>query len=100
LTLPAVLSTDYPEGSGGTATLDWWRPLVTNAYPLARLADLPSIVGLATTGDLAVVSSTLAEEIAAIPTNVVGGWLVWDSGSNRYWRVSATNLRFYVWGDL
>jgi hypothetical protein len=32
------------------------------------------------------------------PTNVVAGWLVWDTGSNCYWRVSATNLRFYVWG--
>ena len=38
-------------------------------------------------------------QVAAIPTNVVGGWLVWDSGSNVYWRVSATNLRFYVWGS-
>ena len=32
------------------------------------------------------------------PTNAVAGWLVWDSGSNVYWRVTATNLRFYVWG--
>lgn len=31
------------------------------------------------------------------PTNVVSGWLVWDAGSNCYWRVSATNLRFYIW---
>jgi len=40
-------------------------------------------------------------EIDAIPlppTNAVAGWLVWDTGSNCYWRVSATNLRFYVWG--
>lgn len=32
------------------------------------------------------------------PTNAVAGWLVWDSGSNCYWQVTATNLRFYVWG--
>ena len=31
------------------------------------------------------------------PTNTVKGWLVWDSGSNRWWEVSVTNLRFYVW---
>lgn len=39
-------------------------------------------------------------DIAAIPlppTNVVAGWLVWDAGSNCYWRVVATNLRFYVY---
>ena len=32
----------------------------------------------------------------SIPTNVVLGWRVWDSGSNRFWTVVATNLRFYV----
>lgn len=51
----------------------------------------------------AIIASSNAEAIAAIPippTNAIVGWLVWDSGSNRYWRVSATNLRFYVWGDL
>ena len=32
------------------------------------------------------------------PTNAVAGWLVWDTGSNCYWQVTATNLRFYVWG--
>ena len=32
-----------------------------------------------------------------IPTNTSNGWLVWDSGSNCFWRVVATNLRFYVW---
>jgi len=43
----------------------------------------------------------IREAIDAIPlppTNAVAGWLVWDTGSNVYWRVSATNLRFYVWG--
>ena len=43
----------------------------------------------------------IREAIDAIPlppTNAVVGWLVWDEGSNVYWRVTATNLRFYVWG--
>ena len=43
----------------------------------------------------------IREAIDAIPlppTNAVAGWLVWDSGSNCYWQVTATNLRFYVWG--
>jgi len=37
-----------------------------------------------------IVSSVMA-------TNQIGGWQVWDSGSNRFWTVTATNLRFYVW---
>ena len=43
----------------------------------------------------------IREAIDAIPlppTNTVAGWLVWDTGSNCYWQVTATNLRFYVWG--
>ena len=43
----------------------------------------------------------IREAIDAIPlppTNAVAGWLVWDTGSNCYWQVTATNLRFYVWG--
>jgi len=69
--------------------------LSTNSYPLALHEELAAHN---TDGSA---HPDIREAIDAIPlppTNTVAGWLVWDTGSNCYWQVTATNLRFYVWG--
>ena len=74
-----------------------WGGAITNQVTITNTAPLitqPTFIILADQ----VESNTAA--IAAIPlppTNIINGWLVWDSGSNRFWTVTATNLRFYVW---
>lgn len=67
---------------------------VTNIYPLARSADLAAHNA---DGSAHADIRAAIDAIPLPPTNAVAGWFVWDSGSNVFWRVSATNLRFYVW---
>jgi hypothetical protein len=91
--------------SGAWVVVDW-AYFVTNSYALATLGDLaplPTFADLnaSNNADRAYADADIRAAIDAIPlppTNAVAGWLVWDSGSNCYWQVTATNLRFYVWG--
>jgi hypothetical protein len=83
--VPVTLVPYTGEETAGSCVIDYGT--ITNRAPQASEATV----------------IILADKVDAIPlppTNAINGWLVWDGGSNRYWRVSATNLRFYVWGDL
>ena len=55
------------------------------------------MVRLPITADSYTLNGQTITEWPTAPTNTSNGWLVWDSGSNCFWRVVATNLRFYVW---
>lgn len=85
------------------------------AYALAAIAQTSGVdrawaastIGATSGADRAWAASTIGASNAPLlarldrtPTNAVAGMLIWDSGSNRYWRVACTNLRFYVWGSL
>lgn len=65
----------------------------------------PEQIGAATLGDITEHNIAddahddirqLIRDIPYPPQNTANGWLVWDAGSNVYWRVTVTNLRFYV----
>jgi len=36
---------------------------------------------------------------AGLATNVISGWRLYDPGSNVWWTVTVSNLRFTVWGE-
>jgi hypothetical protein len=81
------------------------QPSATNGWTVAShdaLATLDTLNGsIAAHNTNGLAHADIRDQIDAIPlppTNDVAGWLVWDSGSNCYWQVTATNLRFYVWG--
>ena len=85
--------TIYVSNPHATGWGDTW-----NGRPVVRAASMADIASHNTDGTA---HPDIREAIDAIPlppTNAVAGWLVWDSGSNCYWQVTAKNLRFYVWG--
>ena len=93
--MPATLYAvaNDPIAAVGSCVIDYVP--VTNSYPLATTNDIAAHAADGTA------HPDIREAIDAIPlppTNAVAGWLVWDTGSNCYWQVTATNLRFYVWG--
>lgn len=89
--LPATLTATPPMGGDpdaiGSVTIDWH--VTSNKYYALAIDD-----DLKTRPTYQTVSNMLSAY--SIPTNVVVGWRVWDAGSNRFWTVCATNLRFYV----
>jgi len=81
--------TIYVSNPHATGWGDTW-----NGRPVVRAASVPDIASHNTN---TASHADIRAQIAAIPTNMISGWFVWDSGSNVFWKVSATNLRFYVW---
>ena len=69
-----------------------------NGRPVVRAASMADIASHNADGTAHPDIRQAIDAIPIPPTNAIAGWLVWDSGSNVYWRVTATNLRFYVWG--
>lgn len=97
-----VATAGYADAATSAYSADWAAE-ATYATDAGRADDLlpdgTAVQRIA--ADIAAATNDIRAAIDAIPlppTNTVAGWLVWDSGSNCYWQVTATNLRFYVWG--
>jgi hypothetical protein len=84
--------TIYVSNPHATGWGDTW-----NGRPVVRAASMGDIASHNTNGLAHADIRAAIDAIPLPPTNAVAGWLVWDAGSNVFWRVSATNLRFYVW---
>lgn len=67
----------YPHGDAWEYGIGTLNATVTNRLPR-----------FATTAELAAV---------ALPTNAIPGWLLFDSGSNKWYQVTMSNLSFTVW---
>ena len=85
--------TIYVSNPHATGWGDTW-----NGRPVVRAASMADIASHNADGTAHPDIRQAIDAIPIPPTNAIAGWLVWDSGSNVYWRVTATNLRFYVWG--
>ena len=85
-----------------TIVLDYERTLITNTYSIATVAGTALMITAHATDpaahpdrpNYAAVTNIVGNMMS---TNHIGGWRVWDSGSNRFWTVNATDLRFFVW---
>jgi hypothetical protein len=85
-----------------TIVLDYERTSITNTYSIATVAGTALMITAHATDpaahpdrpNYAAVTNIVGNMMS---TNHIGGWRVWDSGSNRFWTVNATDLRFFVW---
>lgn len=89
-------------GFGGQSWIaegDYTAAGVTNVTFLAEMAAQNAFLVYernAATGRIDRVALRSELLAVALPTNSAAGWLVWDTGSNRWWQVTASNLSFKI----
>jgi len=82
--IPGQTAAAITAATNGLVTKAVTNGLATSASVVAATNPIPSWIAAATNA------------IPRIPTNAISGWLLYDSGSNRWLRVSVSNYSYYI----